>query len=266
MYIQYTGFKVAMNSRIYNFHVLDATREPREFTVKIQSETSLWAALKLQDGPGICFERLEQELSRETPAACAELNLHISEQDIREYLARHYPAVKTFGRKDLPELSVEPLNAPTIAPPAVAGQGLPEPVSDPRKEVVAAILLHKAGEAMALLKLALEGQSIQIRWLTTVQEALPLLRAANPPHLVFAEAKLPDGTWADIVKQARGARKPVKVSVVSRLVDVSLYVDTMEGGAFDFIVPPLSANELTHVVKCAVEKVLNLRRAHAATA
>jgi FixJ family two-component response regulator len=84
--------------------------------------------------------------------------------------------------------------------------------------------------------------------------------------LVFAEAKLPDGTWADIVKQARGARKPVKVIVVSRLVDVSLYVDTMEGGAFDFIVPPLSANELTHVVKCAVEKVLNLRRAHAATA
>ena len=48
--------------------------------------------------------------------------------------------------------------------------------------------------------------------------------------------------------------------MVSRLVDVGLYVDTMEGGAFDFIVPPLSANELTHVVKCAVENVLNLRR------
>ena len=49
--------------------------------------------------------------------------------------------------------------------------------------------------------------------------------------------------------------------MVSRLVDVSLYVDTMEGGAFDFIVPPLSASELAHVVKCAVENVLNLRRA-----
>ena len=115
---------------------------------------------------------------------------------------------------------------------------------------------------MDLLKLALESQSIKIRWLTTVQEVGPLLQGANPPHLVFTEAKLPDGTWADVVKQALGARKPVKVIVVSRLVDVSLYVDTMEGGAFDFIVPPLSANELTHVVKCAVENVLNLRRAH----
>ena len=102
MYIQYTGFKVAMNSRIYNFQVLDATREPREFTVRIHSDTNLWAALKLQDGPGICFERLEQELGRETPACCAELNLRISEQDIREYLARHYPPVKAFGHKDLP--------------------------------------------------------------------------------------------------------------------------------------------------------------------
>ncbi len=114
---------------------------------------------------------------------------------------------------------------------------------------------------MDLLKLALESQSIQIRWLTTVQELGPLLQEANPPHLVFTEARLPDGTWADVVKKALGAPKPVKVIVVSRLVDVSLYVDTMEGGAFDFIVPPLSANELAHVVKCAVENVLNLRRA-----
>ena len=123
MYIQYTGFKVAMNSRIYNFQVLDAAREPREFTVRIHSDTNHWAALKLQDGPGICFERLEQELGRETPAACAELNLRISEQDIREYLARHYPPVKTFGHKDVPELSAAPFNAPTIVPSAVAGRG-----------------------------------------------------------------------------------------------------------------------------------------------
>jgi DNA-binding NtrC family response regulator len=114
---------------------------------------------------------------------------------------------------------------------------------------------------MDLLKLALEGQAIQIRWLTTFQEALPLLQAPNPPHLVFTEAKLPDGIWADVVKQAIGALKPMKVIVVSRLVDVDLYVDTMEGGAFDFIVPPLSTSELTHVVKCAVENVRDLRRA-----
>jgi hypothetical protein len=263
MYIQYTGFKVAVNSRIYNFQVLDASREPREFTVRIHSDTNLWVALKLQDGPGICFERLERELGRETPACCAELNLRISEQDIREFLARHYPPVKAFGHKEFPGLSAESFNAPTIAPPASARQGFLEPGT--LKEVVAAVLLHRAGASMDLLKLALESQSIQIRWLTTVRELGPLLQEASPPHLVFTEARLPDGTWADVVKKALGAPKPVKVIVVSRLVDVSLYVDTMEGGAFDFIVPPLSANELAHVVKCAVENVLNLRRAQSVT-
>jgi ActR/RegA family two-component response regulator len=266
MYIQYTGFKVALNSRTYNFQVLDATREPREFTVRIHSDTNLWTALKLQDGPGICFERLEQELGRETPAACAELNLHIREEDIREYLARHSPPGKASGHKDLPQLPAEPLDAPRNAPSVVAERGLPEPGSDPRKEVVAAILLHRAGNSMALLKLALESQSIKIRWLTTVQDVGPLLQDPNPPHLVFTEATLPDGTWADVVKQALGARQPAKVIVVSRLADVRLYVHTMEGGAFDFIVPPLSAHELAHVVKPAVEHVQNLRRAHAVTA
>jgi ActR/RegA family two-component response regulator len=261
MYIQYSGFAVAMNSRIYTFHVLDAAREAREFTVRIHSDTNLWARLKLQDGPGICFERLEQELCRETPAARADLNLRINDQDIRDYLARHYPPIKTFGHKDLSELSAEPLHATTSAHSEITVPALPEPERGSQNEVVAAILLHKAGDQMALLKLALESQSIQVRWLTTVQEVGPFLQAANPPHLVFTEAKLPDGTWADVVKQAIGARKPVKVIIVSRLVDVSLYVDTMEGGAFDFIVPPLSANELTHVVKSAVENVLNLRRA-----
>jgi hypothetical protein len=95
MYIQYTGFNVAMNSRIYNFQVIDAAREQRAFTVRIQSDTNHWAALKLQDGPSICFERLEQALGRETPVCGAELDLRISEQDIREYMARHYPPAKT---------------------------------------------------------------------------------------------------------------------------------------------------------------------------
>jgi ActR/RegA family two-component response regulator len=266
MYIQYTGFNVVVNSRTYNFQVLDATRMPREFTVKIQSDTNLWAALKLQDGPGICFERLEKELGRETPASCAELNLRISEQDIREYMARHYPPVKAFGQRNLAEVSEEPLEMPTMAPSTMSGRGFPASASGPVKEEVTALLLHRAGSSMGLLKMALESQSIQIRWLTTLQEARPLLQAADPPHLVFTEAKLPDGTWADVVEQTLGARKAMKVIVVSRLADVSLYVDTMQGGAFDFIVPPLSANELTHVVKSAVENVLSLRRGRSVTA
>jgi len=85
MYIQYVGFNFAASSRVYNFDVID-TKEAREFTVKVQSEAFRPARLKAQNGPGICFGRLEQELQGETRESRAEVRLSIGERDIQEYL------------------------------------------------------------------------------------------------------------------------------------------------------------------------------------
>jgi hypothetical protein len=91
MYIQFVGFVVARGSRIYSFHVIDAPQEAREFTVQVNSDAFLPARLKLQDGPAICFARLEQELQGETRESPAAAHLSIREQDIREYLHRNCP-------------------------------------------------------------------------------------------------------------------------------------------------------------------------------
>jgi FixJ family two-component response regulator len=64
-----------------------------------------------------------------------------------------------------------------------------------------------------------------------------------------------------VVSLATKASKPVNVIVVGRLVDVGLYLQTITGGAFDFIVTPLTGYELTHVVRCALENVLSRREA-----
>jgi DNA-binding NtrC family response regulator len=134
------------------------------------------------------------------------------------------------------------------------------------KEEISAVLLHQSTEPQRVLKAALEGSSVKVNWLRNYGEALPLLKGTDPPHLVFTEASLPDGTWTDVVKLALEALKPVKVIVVSRLVDMRLYVETMAGGAFDFIVPPMTSDELAHVLACAVDSVLNLRRTQAMAA
>ena len=98
MYIQYVGFNNADTSRTYAFHVIDSPIETREFTVKVQGEAFGADSLKLQDGPGICFERLQRELGMETQESRAEALLNIGEMDIREYRARHYPRKKAYGR------------------------------------------------------------------------------------------------------------------------------------------------------------------------
>jgi DNA-binding NtrC family response regulator len=134
------------------------------------------------------------------------------------------------------------------------------------KEEISAILLYQPTELQRRLKQALEERSIKVNWLRNFGEALPLLREADPPHLVFTEASLPDATWTDVVNLALEALKPVKVIVVSRLIDMRLYVEAMAGGAFDFIVPPMTSDELAHILACAVESVLGLRRTQAAAA
>jgi len=129
------------------------------------------------------------------------------------------------------------------------------------KEPIRALLLHKLGDSLAPLKLALEGQAMEVCWMRNCQEAETLLLGANPPHLVFTEIELPDGTWADVVKLAVKAKKRVNVIVVARLADVRFYLETIVSGAFDFIVPPLTGVELSHVVRCAAENASSRREA-----
>lgn len=99
MYIQYVGFETAASSRIYAFHVINAPEAARDFTVTIQSQAFSPGGLKLQDGPGICFARLDQELRRHPQESSPQCHLIIGEGDIKEYLGRHNPP-KPHGKKE----------------------------------------------------------------------------------------------------------------------------------------------------------------------
>jgi hypothetical protein len=263
MYIQYVGVEKSVGSpRIYTFHVIDPPEETREFRVRVQSEEFSAGRLKFQDGPGISSARLQRELKAETQESHSEADLCIEEQDVLEYRAQHYPHGKSARTADgVPRLPHAP--PPSIKHLQNRGYWPLGLTRHPGSEEISALLLHEFGDSLDGLKLALEAQSLNVRSLRSCQEALPLLMGSNPPHLVFAQPKLPDGTWADIVSLATKASKPVNVIVVGRLANDGLYLQTISGGAFDFIVFPLTGYELTHVVRCAIENILSRREAHA---
>jgi len=91
MYIKYQGFDTAPSFRLYTFHVINPPFEPREFTVKVQSEAFGPNRLSLQDGPGICYARLGEALQGQTPQSPADPCLIIGERDITDYLEHHHP-------------------------------------------------------------------------------------------------------------------------------------------------------------------------------
>ena len=73
---------------------------------------------------------------------------------------------------------------------------------------------------------------------------------------MFTDTDLPDGGWTETVAFAGRARPPVPVIVVSRVVDIRLYLDAMEGGATEFIVPPFREADVKYVVRGAAINTL----------
>ena len=132
------------------------------------------------------------------------------------------------------------------------------------KENIRALLVQVRHDPLDALRLALEEQSISIFTARNCADAALALWSDCPPHLVFTEIQLADGNWADILTLASKASLPVNVIVVAPFADVRFYVEAIERGAFDFIVPPLSDPELLHVVRIAAENAISRRCKHAA--
>jgi len=262
MYMQYVGVDNSVGSRIYSFHVIDSPQETREFTVKIRSEEFCPGRLRFQDGPGISSARLQRELKGETQESRAEADLRIEEQDVREYRAQHYPHKKPLGATHRAG-GISDESPPPDKHFQNRGYWPLGPTRHPVSEEISTLLLHERGDSLDALQLALEAQSVKVCSLRSFQEALPLLKGPNPPHLIFTQPKLPDGTWADVVSLAMKVPTPVNVIVVGHPANVGLYLQTITGGAFDFIAPSLTGHELTHVVRCAIENILSRREAHA---
>jgi two-component system response regulator PilR (NtrC family) len=134
------------------------------------------------------------------------------------------------------------------------------------QERITALLVHDRPEPMGFIRRALECQFIDTQSVRTCHEAHQSLWGRQPPHLVLADARLPDGSWEDVVLLSAQAPAPVNVIVVSEVVDIAFYLEAIQRGAFDFIVPPMSLPDFAHVVRSAVDNALRRRESQALNA
>jgi DNA-binding NtrC family response regulator len=104
-------------------------------------------------------------------------------------------------------------------------------------------------------------QLVTVSDVRTCEAAESDLQKPNPPHLVFTDTELPDGTWDQVLSLAMRAAKPVNVIVIARSPEVSLYIEAMEAGAFDLVAASSRVAEVAHVVRNAAENVLKRRQA-----
>jgi DNA-binding NtrC family response regulator len=127
-------------------------------------------------------------------------------------------------------------------------------------ERISALVVHSQREPMSSLGHMVEQENVVVDHASTCGEAFVMLWGGRPPHLVFTDTTLPDGSWVHILALARQAPTPVNVIVVSSHVDIALYLETLDQGAFDFITPPFEAREIAYTLRCAVSDVRRRRK------
>jgi len=121
------------------------------------------------------------------------------------------------------------------------------------------LLVHHNSDTLRDLQQVLERQGVHVAQGVSCADAKRLLGGNSPFPIVFSEAQLPDGTWADILALAEKAARPINVIVVARLVDTRFYVEAIEAGAFDFIAPPFNSTDIRYVVRTALDNVIARR-------
>ncbi len=123
-------------------------------------------------------------------------------------------------------------------------------------EQINALLVHDQDETCHELARVLKSLSIRVFYARNCRECSRYLKSRDVIDLVFAGADLQDGGWADVLALAQQSNRYLPVIVVSRTVDVSIYLEAIGRGAFDFVTPPFLTSDLAHIVRSAIYKEL----------
>jgi len=122
-----------------------------------------------------------------------------------------------------------------------------------------ALLVHRDGEVFGGLRRVLESLGLEAIRVSNCDELACRLQEGGTFLTVFTEATLPDGGYRDVCRIASQTPKPLPVIVVSSFVDLDLYLESMERGASDFIVPPFLCADIAHVLMTAIRDPLPRR-------
>lgn len=86
--VEYVGFTTKGAHRVYTLRIRRAAEEPEDVTVLIATAAFLARRVRYQDGPEICFLKLQQALLA-APDTKAGIELAVSDADLEAYRVAH---------------------------------------------------------------------------------------------------------------------------------------------------------------------------------
>lgn len=85
-------------------------------------------------------------------------------------------------------------------------------------------------------------------------EAAEMYLSAEFPGIIVTDMRLPGASGMDLLRKVRGLDPDLPVIIITGHGDVTLAVEAMRNGAYDFMQKPFSTDDLVDVVRRALEK------------
>ncbi len=117
------------------------------------------------------------------------------------------------------------------------------------------VLLVEDARALAeTYRAYLEPQGLEVDLAETGAEAMERI-AADAPGVVVLDINLPDGNGLDLLKRIKARATPCEVVLITGKASVSIAVEAMREGAFDFVMKPFTADRLRVTVRNALDRL-----------
>lgn len=88
----------------------------------------------------------------------------------------------------------------------------------------------------------------------TCREVRLILREHPEVQVLLTDDALPDGDWRSILKEARQTQASPEVVVCTRQPHKSFSCEVIQNGAYDVLVEPLEATQVTEAVRAAAAR------------
>ena len=124
--------------------------------------------------------------------------------------------------------------------------------TDETEKLPRIVLVASGDGLMQELHHALNPCPLEIQTFTKCREAVDEIQRHTTADVIFTDLQLFDGDWRQVLRMAKQSAAPAQVVVVSRYVDVPLYLDALEAGVFDVVVPPFRTVEIGCIVVNAI--------------
>ena len=115
------------------------------------------------------------------------------------------------------------------------------------------LLLVLSPERRSRILPLFDGEKWEIERASGYQDGVRRLSEGKSYDLIVADAELPDGSWRNLMLFVQNAGRVCEMVICSRHGDQQLWAEVIQCGAYDLLTEPLERQEVSRILRSALE-------------